>query len=48
VVIVGTMLIGVQESRQIKYQLDAQIRTLTTIPTIVHLLKQGRIKLKLV
>jgi hypothetical protein len=35
---VGIMLIGVQGSRQIRLQFQAQIRTSTTMPTIVHLL----------
>jgi hypothetical protein len=45
---VGTMLIGVQRSRQIRLQPQAQIRTSTAMPTTVHLLRQGRIKLMLV
>jgi hypothetical protein len=48
VVRVGTMLIGVQGSRQIRRQPQAQIRTPTAMPTIVHLLQQGRTKLVLV
>jgi hypothetical protein len=44
---VGTMLIGAQGSRQIRLQPQAQIRTSTAIPTTVHLLRQGRIKLVL-
>jgi hypothetical protein len=47
-VIVGTTLIGVQGSRQIRLQPQAQIRTSTAMPTTVHLLWQGRIKLMLV
>jgi hypothetical protein len=38
VVRVGTTLIGVQGSRQIRLQHQAQIRTSTAIPTTVHLL----------
>jgi hypothetical protein len=45
---VGTTLIGVQESRQIRLQPQAQIRTSTAMPTTVHLLWQSRIKLILV
>jgi hypothetical protein len=45
---VGTTLIGVQESRQIRLQPQAQIRTSTAMSTTVHLLRQGRIKLVLV
>jgi hypothetical protein len=45
---VGTMLIGVQESRQIRLQPQVQIKTSTAMPTTVHLLWQGRIKLMLV
>jgi hypothetical protein len=45
---VDTMLIGVQGSRQIRLQPQAQIRTSTAMPTTVHLLWQGRIKLVLV
>jgi hypothetical protein len=48
VVMVGTMLIGVQGSRQIRCQPQAQIRTSTAMPTIMHLLWQGRTKLMLV
>jgi hypothetical protein len=44
---VGTMLIGVQGSRQIRLQPQAQIRTSTAMPTTLHLLRQGRIKLML-
>jgi hypothetical protein len=47
VVIVGTTLIGVQGSRQIRRQPHAQIKTSTAIPTTVHLLQQGRTKLVL-
>jgi hypothetical protein len=47
VVRVGTMLIGVQGSRQIRCQPQAQIRTSTAMPTIMHLLRQGRTKLML-
>jgi hypothetical protein len=47
VVRVGTMLIGVQGSRQIRLQPQAQIRTSTTMPTTMHLLRQGRTKLVL-
>jgi hypothetical protein len=47
VVRVGTTLIGVQGSRQIRLQPQAQIRTSTAMPTTVHLLRQGRIKLML-
>jgi hypothetical protein len=45
---VGTTLIGVQESRQIRLQPQAQIKTSTAMPTTMHLLRQGRIKLVLV
>jgi hypothetical protein len=45
---VGTMLIAVQRSRQIRLQPQAQIRMSTAMSTIVHLLRQGRIKLMLV
>jgi hypothetical protein len=48
VVRVGTTLIGVQGSRQIRLQPQAQIRTSTAMPTTVHLLWQGRTKLMLV
>jgi hypothetical protein len=48
VVRVGTTLIGVQGSRQIRLQPQAQIRTSTAMPTTVHLLRQGRTKLMLV
>jgi hypothetical protein len=48
VVRVGTTLIGVQGSRQIRLQPQAQIRTSTAMPTTVHLLQQGRMKLMLV
>jgi hypothetical protein len=48
VVRVGTTLIGVQGSRQIRLQPQAQIRTSTAMPTTVHLLQQGRTKLVLV
>jgi hypothetical protein len=48
VVIVGTTLIGVQGSRQIRLQPQAQIRTSTAMPTTIHLLQQGRTKLVLV
>jgi hypothetical protein len=48
VVRVGTMLIGVQGSRQIRRQPQAQIRTSTAMPTTMHLLRQGRTKLVLV
>jgi hypothetical protein len=48
VVRVGTTLIGVQRSRQIRHQPEAQIRTSTAVPTIMHLLRQGRNKLVLV
>jgi hypothetical protein len=44
---VDTMLIGVQGSRQIRLRSEAQIRMSTAMPTIVHLLGQGRIKLVL-
>jgi hypothetical protein len=47
VVRVGSMQIGVQGSRQIRLQPQAQIRTSTAMPTTVHLLRQGRIKLVL-
>jgi hypothetical protein len=45
---VGTTLIGVQGSKQIRLQPQAQIRTSTAMPITVHLLRQGRIKLVLV
>jgi hypothetical protein len=45
---VGTTLIGVQGCRQIRLQPQLQIRTSTAMPTTVHLLWQGRIKLMLV
>jgi hypothetical protein len=48
VVRVGTTLIGVQGSRQIRRQPQAQIRTSIAIPTTMHLLRQGRTKLVLV
>jgi hypothetical protein len=48
VVRVGTTLIGVQGSKQIRLQPQAQIRTSTAMPITVHLLRQGRIKLVLV
>jgi hypothetical protein len=48
VVRMGTTLIGVQGSRQIRLQPQAQIRTSIAMPTIVHLLRQGRTKLMLV
>jgi hypothetical protein len=48
VVRVGTTLIGVQGSRQIRRQPQAQIRTSTAMPTTMHLLQQGRTKLVLV
>jgi hypothetical protein len=48
VVRVGTTLIGVQGSQQIRLQPQAQIRTSTAMPTIMHLLRQGRTKLMLV
>jgi hypothetical protein len=44
---VGTTLMGVQGSRQIRLQPQAQIRASTAMPTIVHLLWRGRIKLML-
>jgi hypothetical protein len=47
VVRVGTTLIGVQGSRQIRLQPQTQIRTSTAMPTTVHLLQQGRTKLML-
>jgi hypothetical protein len=47
VVRVGTTLIGGQGSRQIRLRPQAQIRTSTTMPTTVHLLRQGRTKLML-
>jgi hypothetical protein len=47
VVRVGTTLIGVQGSRQIGRQPQAQIKTSTTMPTRVHLLRQDRTKLML-
>jgi hypothetical protein len=48
VVRVGTTLIGVQGSPQIRLQPQAQIRTSTAMPTTVHLLRQRRTKLMLV
>jgi hypothetical protein len=48
VVRVGTTLIGVQGSQQIRLQPQTQIRTSTAMPTTVHLLWQGRTKLVLV
>jgi hypothetical protein len=45
---VGTTLIGVQGSQQIKLQPQAQIRASTAMPTTMHLLWQGRTKLVLV
>jgi hypothetical protein len=48
VVRVGTTLIGVQGSRQIRRQPQAQIRTSTAMPATRHLLRQGRTKLVLV
>jgi hypothetical protein len=48
VVRVGTMLIGVQGSRQNRRQPQAQNRTSTAAPTTMHLLRQGRTKLMLV
>jgi hypothetical protein len=48
VVRVGTMLIGVQGSRQIRRQPQAQNRTSTVVLTTMHLLWQGRTKLVLV
>jgi hypothetical protein len=47
VVRVGTILIGVQGSRQIRLQHQTQIRISTAMPTTVHLLRQGRTKLML-
>jgi hypothetical protein len=47
VVRVSTIKTGVQESRPIRLQLQAQIRTSTVIPTTVHLLHQGRTKVML-
>jgi hypothetical protein len=47
VVRVGTTLIGVQGSRQIRRQPQAQIKTSIAMPTTVHLLRQGRTKLML-
>jgi hypothetical protein len=47
VVRLGTMLIGVPGSRQIRLQLQAQIRTSTVMLTTVQPLQQGRIKLVL-
>jgi hypothetical protein len=47
VVRLGTMLIGVLGSRQIRLQLQPQIRTSTAMLTIVQPLQQGRIKLML-
>jgi hypothetical protein len=44
---VGTTLIGVQGSRQIRLQPQAQIRMSTAMLTTVHLLRQGKIKLVL-
>jgi hypothetical protein len=48
VVRLGTMLIGVQGSRQIRLQLQAQARILIAMLTTVQQLQQGRIKLMLV
>jgi hypothetical protein len=48
VVRVGTTLIGVQGSQQIRLQPQAQIRTSTAMPITVHLLWQGRTKLVVV
>jgi hypothetical protein len=48
VVRLGTTLIGVQGSQQIRRQPQAQIKTSITMPTTVHLLQQGRTKLVLV
>jgi hypothetical protein len=45
---VGTTLIHIQGSRQIRLQPQAQIKTSTVMPATVHLLRQGRIKLVLV
>jgi hypothetical protein len=47
VVRVGTILIGVQGSRQIRLQPQEQNRTSTAMPTTMHLLRQGRTKLVL-
>jgi hypothetical protein len=47
VVRLSTMLIGVPGSRQIRLQLQAQIRTSTTMLTTVQPLQQGRVKLML-
>jgi hypothetical protein len=47
VIRVGTTLIGVQGSQQIRLQPQAQIRTLIAMPTIMHLLRQGKTKLVL-
>jgi hypothetical protein len=47
VVKLGTMLIGVPRSRQIRLQHQAQFRTSTAMLTIVQPLQQGRIKLVL-
>jgi hypothetical protein len=44
----GTMLISAHGSRQIRLQLQAQIRTSTVMLTTVQQLQQGRIKLVLV
>jgi hypothetical protein len=44
---VGTTLIGVQGSQQFRRQLQAQIKTSIAVPTITHLLRQGRTKLVL-
>jgi hypothetical protein len=48
VVRLGTTLIGVQGSRQIRLQPQAQIRTSTAMPITVLLFQQGRTKLMLV
>jgi hypothetical protein len=48
VVRVGTMLIGVERSRQFRCQPQAQIRTSIAVPTTTHLLCQGKTKLMLV
>jgi hypothetical protein len=48
VVRLGTMLIGVPGSKQIRLQLQAQIRTSIVMLTTVQPLQQGRIKLMLV
>jgi hypothetical protein len=45
VVRVGTMLIGVQGSRQFRRQPQVQIKTSTAVTTTMHLLRQGRTKL---